>query len=135
MTVRGFYDETKPLSDKELAYARFIGKIFNSGIHLTTNKISGPKISEYLKTRFGLKAFPESRFRKCINHLRRNQLAPIASNNKGYWQATSVEEVDECINSLEDRVRGMQVAIEGLREMRNMFIDKPAPKPKDGKLF
>jgi len=136
MTVRGFYNETQPLSDSELAHAEFMGRMFTTGKTTRENKRTGPDLCDFMKRRFKLKSFPESRLRKCINHLRTNGIAPIASDNRGYWQATSLQEVDECISSLEDRIEGIQVAIDGLTQMRQMFIaPKPTPKPKDGKLF
>jgi hypothetical protein len=134
MTVRGFLNETKPLTDSELAHAEFMGRMFTSGKTTRDNKIKGPDLCDFLKRRFRLKGFAETRLRKCINHLRTNKIAPVVSDNKGYWQATTLKEVDECINSLEDRIAGIQVAIDGLIQMREMFITPPQ-KPKDGKLF
>ena len=134
MTVRGFYNETQPLSDSELAHAEFMGRMFTTGKNTVTNKIKGPDLCDFLKRRFRLKAFAETRLRKCVNYLRTNCIAPIVSDNKGYWEATSLKEVDDCINSLEDRIAGIQVAIDGLVQMRTMFIETPK-KPKDGKLF
>ena len=136
MTVRGFYEETKPLSDKELEQAELLGRMFTAGKTLQENKQTATELCNFMKRRFNLKGFPESRLRKCVNHLRSNGIAPIASDNRGYWQATSLQEVDECINSLEDRIAGIQVAIDGLTQMRQMFLTpKSTPKPKDGKLF
>ena len=108
--------------------------MFTVGKTTRENKRTGPELCDFIKRRFKLKSFPESRLRKCVNHLRTNAMAPVASDNRGYWQATSVEEVDDCINSLEDRIAGIQVAIDGLVQMRTMFIETPK-KPKDGKLF
>ena len=39
MTVRGFYEETKPLSDKEMEQAEFIGRMFTAGKTLQENKL------------------------------------------------------------------------------------------------
>ena len=134
MTVRGFYNETQPLSDSELAHAEFMGRMFTTGKTTMVNKIKGPDLCDFLKRRFRLKAFAETRLRKCVNHLRTNCIAPIVSDNKGYWQAQTLKEVDDCINSLEDRIAGIQSSINGLIQMRQMFIT-PTPPPKDGKLF
>jgi len=129
--ITGFEEETQPLTDKELQYAEFIGKIFTTNKHFKTNKVSANKLCDFLKRRFKLKAFTEARLRKCINHLRRNEIAPIASDNRGYWQAQSEQEVNNCIKSLEERIGAMQVAIDGLRQMKKMFNKQP----KDGRLF
>lgn len=133
--ITGHEYETQPLTENELQYAEFIGRIFTSDIHYKTNKVSASELCDFLKRRFKIKAFPEARLRKCINHLRRNEIAPIASDNRGYWQAQSEQEVDDCIRSLEDRIAGIQVAIDGLRQMKKMFAKQPQPKPKDGRLF
>lgn len=52
----------------------------------------------------GYQGMREARIRKCINYIRMNGLVPhLIANCNGYYCATSVEEVEKYIESLDER--------------------------------
>ena len=56
----------------------------------------------------GYQNLTEARVRKCINYIRMNGLVPhLVANNKGYYCATSVEEVEKYMDSLEQRAKAI----------------------------
>ena len=61
--------------------------------------------------------------RRFINHLRRSCL-PICSSNNGYWYSEKVEDIDITLIALKSRVDGINRAIEGLEECRELLQDR-----------
>ena len=56
----------------------------------------------------GYQNVTEARVRKCINHIRVNGLVPhLVANSKGYYVATSVEEVEKYAQSLKERAEAI----------------------------
>ncbi len=54
--------------------------------------------------RRGYEKVTEARVRKCINHIRVKGLVPhLGANSRGYYVATSVEEVEQYVQSLKER--------------------------------
>lgn len=55
-------------------------------------------------TEKGYQGMKEARIRKCINYIRMMGLVPhLIANSQGYYCATSVEEVEKYIESLDQR--------------------------------
>ena len=56
----------------------------------------------------GYQNVTEARVRKCINFIRINGLVPhLVANSKGYYVATSVEEVERYAQSLQERAEAI----------------------------
>lgn len=54
-----------------------------------------------------------ARVRKCINYIRiMNLVTGVVATSKGYWKAETIEEVEDCIESLTQRIK----AITGVRD-------------------
>lgn len=85
-----------------------------------------PLLAAYLKTRVGAKyavrnkemcrmftekgyqGLTEARVRKCINYIRINGLVPhLIANSRGYFCATSIEQVETYIESLDQRAKAI----------------------------
>jgi len=85
-----------------------------------------PKLTNFLRTRVGAEAaisnkeicrifanygytrLTEPRVRKCINHIRVHGLVPhLIANSHGYFCATSVEQVETYITSLDERAKAI----------------------------
>ena len=85
-----------------------------------------PLLAAYLKTRVGAKyavrnkemcrmftekgyqGLTEARVRKCINYIRINGLVPhLIANSHGYFCATSIEQVENYIESLDQRAKAI----------------------------
>ena len=85
-----------------------------------------PLLAEELKTRVGAKyairnkelcrmfavrgyqGVTEARIRKCINYIRVNGLVPhLIANSHGYFCATSIEQAETYIESLEQRAKAI----------------------------
>ena len=50
----------------------------------------------------------EPRVRKCINYIRMNGMVPhLVANCRGYYVATSIEEVERYIGSLDERAKSI----------------------------
>lgn len=56
----------------------------------------------------GYQNVSEPRVRKCINYIRMNGMVPhLVANCKGYYVATSIEEVERYIGSLDERAKSI----------------------------
>lgn len=100
--IKGFSQETAPLSQKELdlipvfiaSLKKHIGK---------ANAVTATSIADGILTHCKVK-LTGSRIRKIINHIRINDLVPcLVSNSNGYYVCNDADEVEQYINSLLDR--------------------------------
>ena len=56
----------------------------------------------------GYQGLTESRVRKCINYIRMNGLVPhLIANCNGYFCASSIEQVEKYIESLDERAKAI----------------------------
>ncbi len=55
--------------------------------------------------------------RDAVNTLRR-QGHPVCSSHQGYWYSTDPNEIQQTIDNLENRVKGMDQAITGLTQAK-----------------
>ena len=69
--------------------------------------IRNKEICQALTSR-GYEKLTEARVRKCINYIRVNGLVPhLVANSRGYYVATSVEEVEKYTESLRERAEAI----------------------------
>ena len=103
-------------------------KARSDGRITATKGITGAKICEGLKRNRKIK-LSGSDVRALVNYWRRNG-QPIISINSGYSIALSNEELEPTLQHLEDRIRGEQAAVAGLRR-----AFKPLPDAIQEPLF
>lgn len=71
------------------------------------NALRNKEISRLLDNN-GYPDIKESRIRKCVNYIRMNGLVPhLIANCRGYYVATSVEEVERYMASLQQRANSI----------------------------
>lgn len=118
--IQGFEEQTQPLNDYErekllpLIVAGLRTKI-GSGLAITGSKIcSAMRGAGYV--------LDAPRLRKIVNHIRTYDLLPgLVSTSKGYFVATTTQELDECIISLQGRVDAIQEVINALNRQRQFY--------------
>jgi len=119
--IKGFNKETAPLNDYErdtllpviikgLKTKVGVGRIIASSKIIACMKRAGYKLDG-------------PRLRKIINFIRANELVPcLVSNGKGYFVATSADEVDDCIASLQGRIASQQAIIAALKQQQQKYF-------------
>lgn len=68
--------------------------------------------------------FTEARLRKLTNYMRVNAILPIIADGEGYFISYIVEDLDAEINSLNSRIKSMEMAKQGLEDMKIKIIRK-----------
>jgi hypothetical protein len=110
--IKGFEKETHELTEQEL---KLVG-LMVQGLKTKIGKINAitNKKMENALVDVGYKVNP-SRIRKLIHHIRVKKLVPnLISTNKGYYIATSEEEIFDYIESLQQRINSIE-------EIKNSF--------------
>lgn len=120
--IQGFDQLTAPLNDYErdiLLPVVVRGLSTKRGWH---NKVTSTKIiAGMLKAGYKLDG---PRLRKIINYIRNNELIPcLASSGKGYFIATSSQEIDDCIASIQGRIDSHKALIETLKEQKQKYFN------------
>lgn len=109
---------------KELSYEeQRLTAIIIQGLKKYTKKnpIKEPEIIKSLNEKretLGLtKKVTGVRLRKMVNYIRSKGMAPIMSTSKGYHMASSKEEIEDQIISMEQRANGILSAVNGLKKL------------------
>jgi hypothetical protein len=112
--INNFEDITYELTEDELNIVPLIIK----GITQRKGKdyaVSGKKICEKMN-------LESVRLRKIINYIRVNGLIyGLCSCNKGYFMASTLTELEECIISLRQRVASQVKVLNALENQTHMF--------------
>jgi hypothetical protein len=111
--ITGFDLETAPLTEEEKALVPVIIK----GLYTKTDAtkaVHGAKICEAITRKYG--KLTEPRLRKITNFLRSAKILPVIATSKGYYISYDKNEIEKQIKSLEQRVAGIQTAIDGLKK-------------------
>lgn len=119
--IKGFEEQTQPLNDYERdtllpLIVRGLSTKLGAKLAITGNKIcNAMRGAGYV--------LDAPRLRKIVNHIRTYDLIPgLVSTSKGYFVASTAQELDECINSLQGRVDAIQAVINALnRQRKNQF--------------
>lgn len=113
--INGFDELTQPLTDYE---RDTLLPVIAYGLSLKIGKraaITNGRICDALRSK-GYK-ITEPRLRKIVNHIRtRGMVANLVATSKGYYVATTIEEMTDYIASLKAResaIREVRVALEG----------------------
>lgn len=121
--IEGFNKETKPLTEYEEntllpIMVKCLSKHIGEG-----QAISNKKMCEALQSR-GYET-GETRIRKMINHIRVNGLVDyLVANSKGYFVATSENEIKSHIASLKGREEAIYAVRKALEEQMLKFFEK-----------
>ena len=119
-----FDEQTSPLSDyeKETLLPLMI-QGFKTKIGVK-NCVTNPQICRALNDK-GYKV-TEPRVRKLVFHIRHNNLVPkLIASSKGYWIATSRDEVESWLESVNSRIGALMETKKYAEEML-MKWDRPA---------
>jgi|TARA_Y100000310_G_scaffold333427_1_gene410973 predicted transcriptional regulator len=112
--INNFEDITYELTEDELNIVPLIIK----GITQRKGKdyaVSGKKICEKMN-------LESARLRKIINYIRVNGLIyGLCSCNKGYFMASTLTELEDCIISLRQRVASQVKVLNALENQTHMF--------------
>lgn len=118
--IKGFEEQTQPLNDYERdtllpLIVRGLSTKLGARLAITGNKIcNAMRGAGYV--------LDAPRLRKIVNHIRTYDLIPgLVSTSKGYFVASTAQELDECINSLQGRVDAIQAVINALNRQRKNF--------------
>jgi hypothetical protein len=120
--LNGFSQQTAPLNDYE---QNTLLPVIVSGLKTkigAAKVIAGSTIIKCMKAA-GYK-LDGPRLRKIINHIRANGCVPcLVSTSAGYYVATSPEEVDDCISSIQGRIASQQAIVDALTKQRNQYFN------------
>jgi hypothetical protein len=68
--------------------------------------------------------FTEILLRKLANYIRTNGILPLIADHKGYYLSDDIRDIDAQIQSLQDRIAGMNNAIHGLKNYKSQLLFK-----------
>ena len=108
--------QSLPIDAKEI-YLHVFTEVIPK-LHSYSNPITDPQIRELLLERGVKKSYTQGIIlRAVVNEYRKNGIAAVCSNNKGYWVAKTRQDIMGTIEGLENRIVGLQEAADGLRKM------------------
>lgn len=120
--IQVFDKQTAPLNDYEqhtLLPVIIRGLREKVGIR---NRVTSTKIVAGMR-KAGYK-LDDVRLRKIINYIRNNELIPcLASSGKGYFIATSSQEIDACIASIQGRINSHKALIAALQQQKQKYFN------------
>jgi len=119
--IKGFIEETKPLSSAELHIVRIMINGFRTFPHGKQHRKNAGYFIQRLKA-INL-ILSEARFRKIIQYIRVNDLVlGICSDSGGYWITDDAIELFETLKSLKDRITNQTSTFNALkRQYKKMF--------------
>jgi len=118
--IQGFEQQTAPLSEYE---QKTLLPVLVRGLQVKVGAdrvVAGSAIVRGMK-QYGFK-IDGPRLRKIINHIRTNDLIPgLVSNGQGYYIATSADEIEDCIESIQGRIASQQEIVKALQRQKRNF--------------
>tara|TARA_Y100001973_G_scaffold68233_1_gene99585 strand:+ start:52 stop:423 length:372 start_codon:yes stop_codon:yes gene_type:complete len=112
--LKGFEKLTEELNEYELSIVGDIVKGIGARTG-KTNSINSETICKKMK-------LTPVRLRKIIHFIRINGLLyGLCSNSKGYYTASNLDELEECIISLKQRIKSQVDVLNELEKQRVMF--------------
>lgn len=113
--IKGHENETNELTKEELSLAKTLIKHFEA--KTKENPVKAVDIVNGVNRTYKLeKKFTDVRLRKIINYYRVNAILPIMSNSKGYYVTDDISEINNMIESLEQRAFSIFNSANGLRK-------------------
>lgn len=118
--IQGFEEQTQPLTDYERETLLPLVRWGLSTKLGKNNSIAGSTIIKKMRAQ-GYK-LDGPRLRKIINHIRANDMiAGLVSTSKGYYVASTAQEIEDYIYSLQGRVEAIQEVIKALSRQKFKF--------------
>lgn len=115
--ITNFEKETEKLTDKEIKIVPYLVKGLQS--KTAENPIKAPAIvkamNEFLKDQNINIKMTEPMLRKCIGHIRRENILPIIGTSKGYFVSYDKTKIMEQIKSLNERAESMIATAKALK--------------------
>lgn len=112
--IKGFEDETAPLSDYEQSLVPLFIQGFASKVG-KKNAITNKEICKKMKS-VGHDV-NDTRVRKIINYIRNNNLVSVLlASSKGYWVSKDKKEIKDWIDSMEGRISSMAVVKNAVKQ-------------------
>jgi hypothetical protein len=106
--LKGFEEQTHELTDYEL---NNIVPVLVEGLNKRVGKdraITNPLMCKHLMGYYKMNKITEPRVRKCIHFIRQRNLVPrLIATSKGYWVATSLQELLDWQTTLKGRINAM----------------------------
>jgi hypothetical protein len=136
-----FEDFTGKITDEErdiiIFVAAFLKGLTRFPRPSSAKPIPAPKFINLINREFpNLKRpFKEVRLRKIVNYLRCTSKCYICSSGKGYWEANSIIEMDNQIQSIEERAASIQAGADGLRRLKEQIIQEKKVLESKSSLF
>lgn len=117
--IEGFIEYTAHLTDYE---REMVVPFLVEGLKKrvgSTYAVRNKTMCQELKAR-GFENISESKIRKCINFIRMNGLVPhLVASQRGYYVATSIEEVERYCESLKERAMAIFAMRQALEYQMN----------------
>jgi hypothetical protein len=105
-------EDLNPFEEKEVLPLIVAGLRSKKG---KSQAVTSSYICKALEGRFGKYKLNPVKLRKIISTIRINGiLQGLCSNSKGYYLAETDEELQECIDSLSERLRQQQIVVDAL---------------------
>lgn len=105
--LKGFEDYTGPLNDFERTYVLPRTASILAFCVGPDKALTNKELRERLLAQFNIKV-ADPRVRAVINEIRTSDIVPyLVASSKGYYVATSVEEVEDYARTLDSRIREM----------------------------
>jgi hypothetical protein len=126
-----FEEQTSPLTEyEESVLLPLLIQGFSTKIG-QKNCVTNPHICKMLKAK-GFEV-SEPRIRKIVFHIRHNNLVPrLIASSKGYWIATSKEEIESWLNSLNSRIGALMETREYATSMLSQWdVKEQEPSTKE----
>lgn len=112
--IKGFEDETAPLSDYEQSLVPLFIQGFTTKVG-KKNAITNKQICKKMKA-LGHDV-NDTRVRKIINYIRNNNLVSVLlASSKGYWVSKDKKEIQDWIESMEGRISSMAVVKNAVKQ-------------------
>jgi hypothetical protein len=110
--THGFEAKLKPVV--ELLENYFSG-LDGNAIPCIDKPITGPKLISMIKSKLNYPKFNETSLRDCIHQIRERGNVPMGSGSKGYYRINNSAELQEVVEALEGRAKGILHAASCLR--------------------
>lgn len=114
--IKGFENLTYEITPEEERIMSVIIRGLNNRIG-KEKAIKGPEIVESMNKNMQLnKKFTEVRLRKIINYIRSHGLLPVMASSSGYYVSYDLGEVQQEIQSMQQRAHSILSAANGLNK-------------------
>jgi hypothetical protein len=94
---------------------RYFSGLDGNAIPSLNKPMTGPKLVSIVKTKLHYPKFNETSLRDCIHQIRERGNVPMGSGSKGYYRINNLAELQDVVEALEGRAKGILHAASCLR--------------------